>query len=62
MDKRYLEFWLVKLKTPSVLDNYRKCLTKVAVERALNVEFDDLLGCEKRSPRSSYNSRNGYFI
>ncbi|PHN83533.1 IS256 family transposase, partial [Vibrio splendidus] len=35
------------MKTPSDLDDFRKMLTKVTVETALNAELDELLGYEK---------------
>ncbi|GAM76772.1 mobile element protein [Vibrio ishigakensis] len=42
--------------TESALNNFRKMLTKVTVETALNVEFDEHLGYEKHSPKPSSNS------
>ncbi|MDF9401875.1 transposase, partial [Vibrio sp. 1180_3] len=39
---------------------FRKMLTKVTVETALNAELDDHLGYEKHSPTNDSNSRNGY--
>ncbi|WCN09033.1 IS256 family transposase [Marinomonas mediterranea] len=48
------------IKTPSDLDDFRKMLTKVTVETALNAELDDHLGYEKHSPTNDSNSRNGY--
>lgn len=41
----------------SRLDDFRKMLTKVTVETALNAEH---LGYEKHSTKPDDNSRNGY--
>lgn len=64
MDKKALEAFAREaaksIKTESDLDDFRKMLTKVTVETALNVELDDHLGYEKHSPKPSTNSRNGY--
>ncbi|KLN63986.1 IS256 family transposase [Vibrio sp. VPAP30] len=48
------------IKTESDLDDFRKMLTKVTVETALNAEFDEHLGYQKHQSRTSSNSRNGY--
>ncbi|EKO3611795.1 IS256 family transposase [Vibrio metschnikovii] len=48
------------MKTPSDLDDFRKMLTKVTVETALNAELDEHLGYEKHAPDRTDNSRNGY--
>ncbi len=64
MDKKALEAFAREatksIKTESDLDEFRKMLTKVTVETALNVELDEHLGYEKHSPKPSSNSRNGY--
>ncbi|TVU69843.1 IS256 family transposase [Vibrio tasmaniensis] len=64
MDKKALEAFAREaaksIKTPSDLDDFRKMLTKVTVETALNAELDDHLGYEKHSPTNDSNSRNGY--
>ncbi|WP_254662463.1 IS256 family transposase [Vibrio parahaemolyticus] len=48
------------MKTESDLDDFRKMLTKVTVETALNAELDEHLGYQKHQSRTSSNSRNGY--
>lgn len=64
MDKKALEAFAREaaksIKTESDLDDFRKMLTKVTVETALNVELDEHLGYEKHSSKPSSNSRNGY--
>jgi putative transposase len=64
MDKKVLEAFPLEaaksINTPSDLDDFRKMLTKVTVETALNTEFDEHLGYEKHSPTHNSNSRNGY--
>jgi putative transposase len=64
MDKKALEAFAREaaksIKTPSDLDGFRKMLTKVTVETALNAELDEHLGYEKHSPTHNSNSRNGY--
>ncbi|MGD6739954.1 IS256 family transposase (plasmid) [Photobacterium leiognathi subsp. mandapamensis] len=64
MDKKALEAFAREaaksIKTPSDLDDFRKMLTKVTVETALNAELDDHLGYEKHTPTNDSNSRNGY--
>ena len=64
MDNKALEAFdreaAKSIRTESDLDDFRKMLTKVAVETALNVELDEHLGYEKHSPKPSSNSRNGY--
>lgn len=47
------------IKTEKDLDDFRKMLTKVTVEAALNAELDDHLGYEKHGQSGSSNSRNG---
>ncbi|MFM2599777.1 IS256 family transposase [Vibrio fortis] len=64
MDKKALEAFAREaaksIKTETDSDDFRKMLTKVTVETALNVELDEHLGYEKHSPKPSSNSRNGY--
>ena len=63
MDKKALEAFAREaaksIKTESDLDDFRKMLTKVTVETALNAELDEHLGYQKHQPRNSSNSRNG---
>ncbi len=47
------------IKTEQDLNEFRKMLTKVTVERALNTELDDHLGYDKHEPSTNSNSRNG---
>ncbi|EGR0696478.1 IS256 family transposase, partial [Vibrio parahaemolyticus] len=64
MDKKALEAFAREaaksIKTESDLDDFRKMLTKVTVETALNAELDEHLGYHKHQSRTSSNSRNGY--
>ncbi len=64
MDKKALEAFAREaaksIKTESDLDDFRKMLTKVTVETALNVELDEHLGYQKHQSRTNSNSRNGY--
>ncbi|MDE1236333.1 transposase [Vibrio aestuarianus] len=64
MDKKVLEGFareVAKLiKTESDLDDFRKMLTKVTVETALNVELDEHLGYEIHFQKPNSNSRNCY--
>ncbi|WP_432452821.1 MULTISPECIES: IS256 family transposase [unclassified Agarivorans] len=64
MDKKVLEAFAREaaksIKTPSDLDDFRKMLTKVTVETALNAELDDHLGYQKHAEKPDKNSRNGY--
>ena len=64
MDRKKLEAFAREaaktIKTESDLDDFRKMLTKVTVETALNAELDDHLGYEKHQVNSTENSRNGY--
>lgn len=48
------------IKTESDLNDFRKMLTKVTVETALNAELDDHLGYDRHQPSGADNSRNGY--
>ncbi len=59
MDKKALEA-ARSINTESDLDDFRKMLTKVTVETALNTELDEHLGYQKHQSRTSSNSRNGY--
>ena len=47
------------IKTEKDLNEFRRMLTKVTVERALNAELDDHLGYDKHELSSNSNSRNG---
>ena len=64
MDKKALEAFAREaaksIKTETDLDDFRKMLTKVTVETALNAELDEHLGYQKHQSRTSSNSRNGY--
>lgn len=64
MDKKALEAFAREaaksIKSQSDLEDFRKMLTKVTVETALDAELDDYLGYEKHAPKPSTNSRNGY--
>ncbi|HCG6608226.1 TPA: transposase [Vibrio parahaemolyticus] len=64
MDKKALEAFAREaaksIKTESDLDDFRKMLTKVTVETALNSELDEHLGYQIHQSRTSSNSRNGY--
>ncbi len=64
MDKKALEAFAREaaksIKTESDLDDFRKILTKVTVETALNAELGDHLGYEKHANKPSSNARNGY--
>ncbi|HAU8253731.1 TPA: IS256 family transposase [Vibrio vulnificus] len=64
MDKKALEAFAREAaksnKTESDLDDFRKMLTKVTIETALNAELDEHLGYQKHQSRTSSNSRNGY--
>jgi len=48
------------IKTQDDLNEFRKMLTKVTVETALNAELDEHLGYEKHEKGKNRNSRNGY--
>ena len=47
------------IKTEQDLNEFRQTLTKVTVERTLNAELDDHLGCDKHEVSSTSNRRNG---
>lgn len=63
MDKKQLEAFAREaaksIKTESDLEDFRKMLTKVTVETALNAELDNHLGYEKHQPSTGSNTRNG---
>ena len=48
------------IKTESDLNEFRKILTKITVEAALNAELDEHLGYSKHDNSDNPNSRNGY--
>ncbi|MGL5250363.1 MAG: transposase, partial [Enterovibrio sp.] len=64
MDKKALEAFAREaaksIKTAADLDDFRKMLTKVTIETALNAELDEHLGYEKHAVRTASNTRNGY--
>ena len=64
MKKEELEAFARKtaksLNTEKDLTDFRRMLTKLTVEAALNAELDDHLGYDKHEITASANSRNGY--
>ena len=48
------------IKSETDLNEFRRMLTKLTVETALNAELDDHLGFDKHEQSDSDNSRNGY--
>ena len=64
MDKKALEAFAREaakgMKTEQDLNDFRKILTKVTVEAALNAELDHHLGYVKNEKSSSGNNRNGF--
>jgi putative transposase len=48
------------IKTEQDLNDFRRMMTKITVEAALNAELDDHLGYDKHERTVSENSRNGY--
>ena len=48
------------IKSEQDLNDFRRMMTKITVEAALNAELDDHLGYDKHEQSSSDNSRNGY--
>ncbi len=64
MDKKALEAFAREaakgMKTEQDLNDFRKILTKVTVEAALNAELDHHLGYAKNEKSSSSNNRNGF--
>lgn len=63
MNKKELEAFAREaaksIKTEADLNDFRKMLTKVTVETALNAELDEHLGNEKHQTNDNPNSRNG---
>ena len=63
MNKKELEAFAREaaksIKTEADLNDFRKMLTKVTVETALNAELDEHLGYEKHQTNDNPNSRNG---
>lgn len=53
MDKEQLEAFAKEaaksIKSPADLDDFRKMLTKVTIETALNAELEEHLGYQKNS-------------
>ena len=64
MNKKELEAFAKQaaksIKTEADLTDFRKMLTKVTVEAALNAELDQHLGYSRHEKSSTDNSRNGY--
>ena len=64
MDRKALEQFArvaaQSIKTEADLEDFRKILTKVTVETALNAELDTHLGSAKHQKKPTPNSRNGY--
>ena len=64
MNKKELEAFAREaakgMKTEQDLNDFRKILTKVTVEAALNAELDHHLGYSKNEKSSSNNNRNGF--
>ncbi len=58
MNKEALEAFTCEaakgIKTLKDLNEFRQMLTEVAVERALNAELGDHLGCDKHQPLSQF--------
>ena len=48
------------IKTEDDLNEFRRMLTKITVETALNAELEDHLGFAKHEESDSENNRNGY--
>jgi len=48
------------IKSEDDLHEFRKMLTKITVETALNAELDEHLGYDKHEKSNTSNSRNGY--
>ena len=48
------------IKTEADLNEFRRMLTKITVETALNAELDDHLGFDRHEQSNTDNSRNGY--
>ena len=64
MNKKELEAFAKQaaksIKSEADLTDFRKMLTKVTVEAALNAELDEHLGYARHEQSSHQNSRNGY--
>jgi len=64
MNKKELEAFAREaarsIKSQADLEDFRKMLTKVTIETALNVELDEHLGYEKNNEQTIGNTRNGY--
>ncbi len=64
MNKKELEAFAKQaaksIKTESDLTDFRKMLTKVTVEAALNAELDEHLGYARHEQSHKDNYRNGY--
>ena len=64
MDRKALEQFAKmaaqSIKTEADLEDFRKMLTRVTVETALNAELDTHLGSPKHQKKPTKNSRNGY--
>ena len=64
MNKKELEVFAKQaaksIKTEADLSDFRKMLTKVTVEAALNAELDEHLGYSRHEQSAQSNSRNGY--
>lgn len=48
------------IKSEQDLNDFRRMMTKITVEAALNAELDEHLGYSKHAPSFTENSRNGY--
>ena len=64
MNKKELEAFAKEaaksIKSEADLADFRKMLTKVTVEAALNAELDEHLGYARHEQSNHHNSRNGY--
>jgi transposase-like protein len=64
MNKKELEAFAKQaaksIKSEADLTDFRKMLTKVTVEAALNAELDEHLGYSRHEQSSKDNYRNGY--
>ena len=64
MDSKEIEALALKaakgIKTEEDLNNFRRMMTKITVEAALNAELDEHLGYDKHERAGTANSRNGY--
>lgn len=64
MNKKELEAFAKQaakaIKSEADLTDFRKMLTKVTVEAALNAELDEHLGYARNEQSNHHNSRNGY--